>query len=360
MLFALGKCSRLNRFPGQPRAPGFVLLAALIATPHTLLAELKVHFIDVGQGDAILLEAPAGNVLVDAGEPNGSARTFLEDRDIDRLDLAVATHAHFDHIGGFLEILPEVVTEHVWYNGQVHTTQAFEAFADILIELDATYHEPARGEAAEFGDLRVEVLHPTGSAADYDGHLHDESIVLRAVYREVAVLLTGDAEVLVEEELIGAGMDLRADVLKLGHHGSRTSTSADFVEAVGPALAIYQAGADNRYGHPHEEPLRVLDAAGVEVFGTGAHGTVTLIIDGESIKVALEREGAEGVAHSCIDLNTAEPAALKDIVHIDEVRAAKIVQNRSWGHVRELTRVRGIGNARLSDIKEQGLACVGP
>ena len=352
-----------SRLPGLERLAGACLcvLLALVAAPHDASADLKVHFIDVGQGDAILLDAPDGTVLVDAGEPNGLAAGFLAERDIDHLDLVVATHAHFDHIGGFLEILPEVGAEQVWYNGQSHTTQAFEDFTDILLELDAAYHEPARGETETFGRLRIEVLHPTGSAAEYDGHLHDKSIVLRAVYGDVAIMLTGDAEAPVERDLVQAGLDLQSDVLKLGHHGSRTSTTPEFVSAVAPALAVYQAGVDNRYGHPHEEPLQVLADAAVDVIGTDTHGMVKVITDGQDFEIAVDEVVATVNADpGCVDLNTASTAELMDIIHIHEVRSEAIVELRPWSELRQLTRISGIGLARLSDIKEQGIACVDP
>lgn len=335
------------------------LLLVLLARP--AWAELRVHFIDVGQGDAILLQAPTGTVLVDAGWNDGKALSYLQDQEISRLDMIVATHAHADHIGGFMEILPAIEVNTIWYNGQTHTTVTFERFIDAVLESGARYHEPVRGETVELGRLVIEVLHPTESAADYDGHLHDHNIVLRARYGDVAFMLTGDAEAPVEAELIEAGLDLSARVLKIGHHGSHSSTSPKFVAEVAPEIAVYQAGEDNRYGHPHRETLETLAKAGVMVYGADTHGTVIVTTDVQGLTVTTDR--VSGIAEpevACVDLNTASIDELQEIFHIGPERAESVVSERPWSSVRALTRIHGIGSGRLADIKAQGRACVVP
>jgi competence protein ComEC len=281
--------TRGKTVPAKTLARPFLVAAILLlALAQQAAAELRVHFIDTGQGDAILLEAPEAAVMVDAGWDNGEALAYLRALGIDRIDIVVGSHAHADHIGGFTEILPEIPVDAVWYNGQTHTTQTFERFVDAVIESGAAYHEPSRGERVEFGELDIVVLHPTGSAADYDGHLHDHNIVLKARYGDVSFMLTGDAETEVEHEMIAAGLDLGATVLKLGHHGSRTSTSPEFVAAVTPEVAVYQAGEDNRYGHPHPDPLEILTGKGIEVFGNDVQGTIVMATDGHQLDVAVE------------------------------------------------------------------------
>jgi competence protein ComEC len=296
-------------------------------------------------------------VLVDAGWDDGKALSYLQDQEISRLDMIVATHAHADHIGGFTEVLPEIEVATVWYNGQTHTTVTFERFIDAVLESGARYHEPIRGEVVELGRLVIEVLHPTESAADYDGHLHDYNIVLRARYGDVAFMLTGDAEAPIEAVLIEAGLDLSAQVLKIGHHGSHSSTSSDFVAAVGPVIAVYQAGEDNRYGHPHRETLGTLEKAGVMVYGTATHGTVIGTTDGKGLTVTTEQPEPEV---ACVDLNTASSGDLQEIIHIGPDRAESVVSGRPWSSVRALNRIHGIGHGLLGDIKAQGLACVVP
>ncbi len=278
------------------------LLAAIIAP---LPAEsLRVHFIDVGQGEAVLLQTENAAVLVDAGR-NATVADYLEQRGVSRIDLAVATHAHADHVGGFPAVFGRLPVERVWYNGQTHTTRTFERFLDAILESEAQYREPMRGEKLQLDGMTITVLHPAGSAADYGGHLHDMSIVIRVEYGAFSLILTGDAEIHAETAILqwvraGTGAragtlpgdpeGLRSTVLQLGHHGSYTSSGTAFLRAVLPQIAVYQAGQGNRYGHPHDAVIRRLETiTAAQVLGTDRHGTIVIETDGTVFSVQTER-----------------------------------------------------------------------
>jgi len=345
-----------------------VLLAIailLLAAAAPVAAEpLRVHFVDVGQGAAVLLEGAEGNVLVDVGQ-YGDAAAYLDQAGIEEIDLAIATHAHADHIGGFVDVFESVEVHRIWYNGQEHVTLTFERFIDAVLESEADYHEPGRGDRATFGELSITVLHPEGSAADYHGDLHDKNIVVRADYGDFSILLPGDAEADVERSLVERyGGELDSTVLKMGHHGSATSSSGEFVKAVAPEVAVYQAGADNRYGHPHDEAIARVSSAVAEeqIYGTDLHGTVVIESDGTEIDIVLETGPGDAAPaalaeQACIDINSAGPEELTEIIHIGEARAQEIVELRPFDSIDDLTRVPGIGPARLEDIREQGLLC---
>jgi competence protein ComEC len=209
-----------------------------------------------------------------------------------------------------------------------------------------------------------------------------ESIAVRVIYGSMAFLLTGDAESPTEEAMVGREHDLTAQVLQLGHHGSRTSTSEVFLDAVQSEVAIYSAGEDNQYGHPHEEVLERLAERDIEVYGTATHGTITVTTDGTTYEVLLDGdasprsppdegptptptptaeptpEGQGGCEPGQVDINSADAEELQRIIHIGPARAEDIIRLRPFSSVDDLTRVSGIGPARLADIEEQGIACV--
>lgn len=334
--------------------PVLAVVAALAWPGST--GSLEIHFIDVGQGSAVLLRTADAAVLVDAGE-QGETAAYLAQLGVHRLDLAVATHAHADHIGGFPAVFRQAAVERLWYNGQNHTTRTFSRFLDAVLDSDAVYHEPSRGEQAHFGELTITVLHPRHSAAEYTGPLHDMNIVLRADWRESAVILTGDAEIPVEHELRAAGVPLEAPVLLLGHHGSRTSSSREFLDAVHPQIVVYQAGRDNRYGHPHREVIsRVRQIPGVRVYGTDVHGTIVIDFRTGAPRVTTGF-AARGAIAGCIDLNTASPDDLRRIVHIGTARAQEIIALRPLRSLDDLRQIPGIASGRIQDIRNQGLVC---
>lgn len=265
-----------------------ILAVLLLALAAAVAQQLEVHFVDVGQGDAIVLRTDDAVVLVDAGQWDDTAN-YLEAIGVAAIDLAIATHGHADHIGGFADVLQRFPVRRIWYNGQTHTTRTFERFVDAVLESGAAYHEPRRGERAAFSDLVLTVLHPATTARDYEGHLHDMNIVVRADYGAFSVLLTGDAESELEASLIAAGAQLRATALKVGHHGSRTSSSVTFLRTVAPQVAVYQAGIDNPYGHPHPETLRrIRRETGAVIYGTDVHGTIVIVTDGTTFAVRTE------------------------------------------------------------------------
>jgi len=347
-----------------------LLLVLLLAGSAAAVDTMEVHFLDVGQADASLLLGPEFAVLVDAGDYRRSdVVPHLEDAGVDSLDLLIGTHPHADHIGQFPQVLERFPVTEVWMSGDTHTTRTFERALDAILASDAGYHEPRAGEVLELGALRIEVLNP----AELTGDLHEGSISFRAVYGSTAFVFTGDAEVETEWEIIEGGHDLAADVLHLGHHGSRTSTSIEFLDAVSPTTAVYSAGIGNHYGHPHQEVVdRVLDA-GIDLYGTDTYGTIVIKTDGTSYTVQTAYAGPSDTAAVeapaeplpepevapdtlGVNVNKASLQELMDIVHIGQSRAEQIMELRPFSCLDDLTRVSGIGPARLQDIKDQGLA----
>ncbi len=262
------------------------LFAVLVPPGPAPLQGLAVSFLDVGQGDATLLQGPDFTILIDAGRHDrDDVVPHLRRRGVRALDLVIVTHPHADHIGQLPAVLDAFKVREVWMSGDVHTSQSYERALDALLASGAGYHEPRAGEVHQVGSLRIEVVNP----AELTGDLHEGSVAVRAVFGEVAFLFTGDAEAHTEAAMISRGHELRAHVLQLGHHGSQTSSSSAFLEAVAPELAVYSAGEGNPYGHPHPEALARLRSLGVTVLGTDVRGTITVTTDGRTYHVETER-----------------------------------------------------------------------
>ncbi|HJC57588.1 MAG TPA: MBL fold metallo-hydrolase [Candidatus Eisenbergiella intestinipullorum] len=260
---------------------------------------LKVHFLDVGQGDSILIQAGGQAMLVDAGtNESGSIVTdYLRSLNITRLDYLIGTHPHEDHIGGLDDVIRSFDIGTVILPDAVHTTQTYEDVLDALLEKGLTATAPRPKDVYPLGDASFTILSPseqTAEEASETGDLNNLSVGIRLVYGSNAFVLCGDAESDSEEAMVQSGLTLKADVLKVGHHGSSTSTCSAFLAAVDPDYAVISCGKDNSYGHPHQETLDRLNAAGVSVFRTDLQGTVVAVSDGTNItwSSAPETEGA--------------------------------------------------------------------
>lgn len=249
---------------------------------------LQVHFIDVGQGDAILIRAADGKVaLIDGGESGSGVLSYLRAKGVERINLMIATHPHADHIGGLVDVLEALPVDEVVTNGEPTTTLTYEHFLDGIAAAKAAYKEVKRGDTLTLGGLSFAVLSPEGPGG---GDLNDGSIVLRLAYGKVAFLSTGDAQQTAEASMLGAGEPVEAQILKVGHHGSRSSSSPAFLAAVHPEVAVYSAGLGNSYGHPHAETLAALAAVGATVYGTDTNGTVVVTSDGAGYKVEMAKQ----------------------------------------------------------------------
>lgn len=265
-------------------------------------ADLEIHYIDVGQGDCSLIKWEGAAVLIDCGERENADAVlkYLKKQGIEKLDMIIATHPHSDHIGGMGDIISEIDVERVIApkvsSDMTPTTKTYERFLAALknkaMKLTAAkpgtvYALAGKTSASmEKQPPKLEILAPV---ADYDD-LNDYSVVVRMTYGETSYLFTGDAEARAEKDILDSGADVSANVLKAGHHGSSTSTSKKFFEAVSPDICVIQCGEGNSYGHPHAEILERLEGAGVKCFRNDISGTVTVYSDGEEIFVITEKE----------------------------------------------------------------------
>jgi beta-lactamase superfamily II metal-dependent hydrolase len=252
---------------------------------------LTIAFIDVGQGDSTLVIFPnAKTLLIDGGEREsyGKVLATLQELGLNHVDIAVATHPHADHIGGLIDVIKNVDVEQMLDSGQVHTTQTFEDFLNAIDTKQIPLKSVREGDYILLDPtVKVEVLNPPASlpdGADNEAEFNDNSVVLKLTYGEFSALLTGDMQETNEARLVSKNMTtLDAEVLKAGHHGSRTSSSSTFLNAVTPEVVIISLGAGNTYGHPHQEALDRLSAARTEhVFRTDIDGTITLTTNGSS------------------------------------------------------------------------------
>lgn len=249
---------------------------------------LTVHFIDVGQGDSILLDIGETEILIDGGDRNPGAAGYLGAYVDGPLEVMVATHTDADHIGGLIQALAQYDVAEIWINGYTESSDTFNDFMEAVNHEEAVIHEAKLGDVIRAGALELNVLNPP---ATLFSDTNNNSVVLTLNYKETVFLFSGDAEIEAERAMLGQSVAALpdADILKVGHHASRSASSAAYLSAVKPEIAIYMCAAVNRYNHPHQETLDALRAAGAAVYGTENYGTIKVIVDGGGYTIQTEK-----------------------------------------------------------------------
>ncbi len=241
----------------------------------------SVHFIDVGQGDCSLIKTDKGNMLIDAGE-NGQENkviSYLEKHGITELEYFVATHPHSDHIGGAAEVIDNIKVKNIIMpklsSINTPTTQTYENMLKAIKKSGAKVIAAAPDKSYTFGDVSFTVLAPF----EQDENLNNMSVSLRLNYDNYSFMFTGDAEKEVEKQILSSSSDVSADVYKLAHHGSSTSNTLKFLQAISPEYAVISCSADNKYGHPHDEIVDSLEKLGIDYYSTYKSGNIIFSID---------------------------------------------------------------------------------
>ncbi len=247
---------------------------------------LCVSFIDVGQGDCSLLSCNGVNILVDGGESHyaGTVLSYLRSVGVDKIDCYVLTHPHSDHIGASASIISSLPVEQIFITHfsefNMPTTNTYENVLDAISETSANVVEVAAGDTFKIGDVELNIVAPFEESDDYN----DMSIVFTASYKDTEILFTGDTTKKIEKQILTNGYDVDCDVLKVAHHGSSTSSSAEFVDAVSPELSVISCGENNSYGHPHNEILELFENRALNFMRTDELGTIVYYGDGKVMK----------------------------------------------------------------------------
>ncbi|OGN02119.1 MAG: hypothetical protein A2655_00135 [Candidatus Yanofskybacteria bacterium RIFCSPHIGHO2_01_FULL_43_42] len=251
---------------------------------------LKIYFFDIGQGDAIFIETPNGNqVLIDGGPDNavlqklGKTMPFY-DKDI---DLVVLTHSDADHITGLIEVLDRYEIENIVYSDIIRNSALYNAWREAVVEEGADIIDPVFGGVIDLGNgVTLTIFHPAeslvGKALE---KTNNDSVVMMLKYGETEILLTGDIEAKAERAIILSDANLDADIVKIAHHGSKTSTMDEFLYEVSPQVAIIQVGAKNRYGHPTKEVLSRLENVGIKYYRNDLDSDVKVVSDGQNYQI---------------------------------------------------------------------------
>jgi len=253
-------------------------------------SNFAIYFIDVGQADCILIENNGEYALVDAGNNEDETKLveYFTNLGISSFKYVFGTHAHEDHIGGIDDIIDNFSVENFFMPDVVTTTKTFEDVLNSLEKKNIAFQIPEIDSTFSLADTKFQVLY-IGSSKD---DLNDTSIVLKVTYKDISILLTGDATTKVEKEIINK--NLKSDVLKVAHHGSQYSSHAEFLKKVSPKYAIIQVGKNNSYNHPKDITIKKLEKLGVEIYRTDRDGTIILKSDGTNIEIKKENTDTNG------------------------------------------------------------------
>ena len=275
----------------------FIIFIALVVKyygDYSFSSDVEVNgkfiasFIDVGQGDSIFLEFPNGkNMLIDAGEnyESETVQSFINSKGYFSLDYVVGTHPHTDHIGGLESIIRRYEIGEIYLPKVVHTSKTYENLLTTINELGYKVNSAISGmEIINEKGLEVKILSPKNS--NYS-ELNNYSVVIKIVFGNTSFLFMGDAEKVVENEILS---EVSADVVKVGHHGSDTSSSRDFVESVGAKYAVIMSGVDNQYDLPSDEVVSRWENSGAKVYNTSVNGNIVMVSDGNNISVEVQDE----------------------------------------------------------------------
>ncbi|EHK2326870.1 MBL fold metallo-hydrolase [Clostridium perfringens] len=247
-------------------------------------SQLMISYMDVGQGDAAYIKVNGNDILIDAG-PRSNSKELLEQlkaKNIDDFELVIATHPHEDHIGGMVDVFKEYEVKAFYSPKITHTTKTYENLVKAVKDEGLKTKELKSGMVIDLGEgAKFEVFTPQKS--EYE-ELNDYSPIMKLSFGDTSYLFTGDAEKLAEEEALAKyKASLDSDVIKFGHHGSSSSSSDAFIEAVSPKYGIISCAKDNKYGHPHRETLDIIKKYNIKTFRTDRDGEIILTSDGKSI-----------------------------------------------------------------------------
>ena len=243
--------------------------------------ELQIHYIDVGQGDATLIQCDGMNMLIDAGENDKGmqVRVYLEKQGVKKLDYVIGTHPDSDHIGGLDVVIYNFDCGTILMPDYEKDTKTYDDVIQTIKNKHYKITEPIVGTTYELGQAEFTIIAPN---RDYDD-ANDASIGLVLTYGEQSFLFTGDAEEAAEADIVKNGIDIQAKVYKAGHHGSRTSSSEELLELVKPEIVVISCGEDNSYGHPHADILNYCRTNKIPVYRTDMQGTIVVKTDGQRL-----------------------------------------------------------------------------
>ena len=258
-----------------------------IGTPNGIL---EISYLDVGQGDSAYIRVNDFDILIDAGPRSDSDKLMeqLKEKNIDDFEIVIATHPHEDHIGGMTKVFSEYDVESFYMPKSTSTTKTFENMINAVKNEGLKVQVIKEGMSFDLGDgAKLEVYSPIQDSYD---NLNNYSPIMKLIYGNNSFIFTGDAEKEVEEEVLEKySNNLKADVIKFGHHGSSTSSSEAFIEAISPKYGIISCGVDNSYGHPHREVLEVINKMNIKTYRTDKQGEITITSDGSNIDIKTEK-----------------------------------------------------------------------
>lgn len=243
---------------------------------------MKVHFLDVGQADCALIESNGEYMLVDAGndDDEDKIKDYLHKLNVKKLKYVIATHPHEDHIGSMDKIIEKYEIETLIMPGKAHTTETFQNLLTAIENKALKITAPVVGDVYNLGSAYFTILAPN---KDYGDELNNWSVGIRITNGKNSFVFSGDAEEAAEVDIIQNNKELKSDVLKVGHHGSSTSSSEAFLDAVKPQFAVISCEKNNDYGHPTKKILKRLTKHSIEIFRTDKQGTITAVSDGNKI-----------------------------------------------------------------------------
>ena len=243
--------------------------------------DMSVHFLDVGQGLSILVQLGDEVLIYDGGESDVSSFvvSYLKQQGITEIDYMISSHYDSDHVSGLIGCLYAFDVKNVICSDYVHDSRTYESFIEAVEAEGLNPQHPEVGEKIAFGDAEITILAPETITNDSNAN----SVAIKLEYGESSFIFTGDADYRSERKMINSGIDLDCDVLSLGHHGSSSSTSSDFLKETVPEYVVISCGSGNSYGHPHVEVVELLEAMEIDVFRSDVQGTVAAVTDGKTI-----------------------------------------------------------------------------